>query len=1338
MKQSWTWASLIIRFFEQVVDMPRSSRHKSHKQSKHSSRDYSDSEEDVVKMKEKSSKDDSVRAHRDSASGEKRKISSQVREGKDSKDLTGHGNGDVLEEYVSSKRRKEKTEKTDVAIGGDRWNGGGDERGDSDRTAEKDVHKGDNLKVDSKGKENSGKGESLRVDSKNKSKRHESGNAGERKEDSLASALVDREDSKSKGESKRKSERDSSARKEGKELKDKDRRLDKEKNGGQESKSADVEVKSVDMDAGKKQGPLPGDFIEERQGKRARENAERALLEELRNPDLEKEIEKRIRRKREGSTEREKHYDDVKEGDERRLSSKGDRAKDVKYRDDKHKDGVYSDKYQEDGYRDDRRRDEKYREEADKDYKYQDDKYREDGEKEARRRDDRHREDSDRDGRRKDEKHREDGERDSRRKDEKYREGIERDGRRDDKYYEDGDRDNKRKDDRYHEDGDKDSRRGDERYNEDGDRDDRRRENIYRDDADRESRHKDEKYREDSERDTRHKDSKQGEGYDRDKRSRDSKYKDERTARDRSGDKSDLKRSRDDSGAADHYARKSSAYDDSPTHDDRTSRYRDDQGRRRTNEKEDYSDIKSRGTKDQRSDAEKKSTSSARMDSATDRVRSASRNADLELTSSHGRRRSSPTSNSHAPRDHHRTLKQDDSKYRDYNYEERIRPSSRDHAGAVGGSEKTSSSRSVEKLGQRDDSHFGELSAERRLKSDIRSSPLQLVDKSPSSGTDRRQFSRPDVRRSIDIEESAQRSGGSRDWKDYTGKEARGAREAMDVLPGEEHLQGDTDTLSVSSPFARTGHFSSGSKPFPPPLFRTGVDSPLGSGLGDDDGRGKSSIRHRRVGDPNMGRIQASPWRGVPSWPSPVANGFLPFPHAPPPVGFHSVMQPFPAPSMFGVRPSMELNHPGAYHMPDADRFSGPGRPMGWRNQVDDSCHPLHAWDASNAVFGDESHMYGRSDWDHSRNLPGNRGWDTSGDFWKGPNRTGSMELPSSEKENNSVRSGDEALGSQSTQAAPNDQNQIDQLADSPEISQPIKSFEKNETVASLEDTGDVAKMSRKDDVPLCYVYLSQLDISADLAEPELLNKCKDLIGIEQSISSDVDDSKILYIEDLEAKSVSHRLLNYALFGSNDDSVFQKSISLYKRQKEEFQAKNAEKLKVLNELVPDSNQENVNVVDDTTEKLPPADDMQGVEDALPNFDMEVDPKNGIKNDAGHAETSIPDDIVTEKSEDAVSASEHINLEENPVLDQGLEEQDVKEMPLSAEGVEGSSSPSPPDVKDLLENASNNEEVRLVETKSDPLLNSDMFSEASEAMMPESIVPGSVNLSRIHHSPESTH
>ncbi|KAK4382483.1 hypothetical protein Sango_2865200 [Sesamum angolense] len=965
--------------------MPRSSRHKSHKQSKHCSKDYSDSDEDVIKIKEKGGKDDnSVRVHRSSASGEKRKISSQVRESKDSKDLSG--NGEVLEAYVSSKRRKEKTD-----VGGDRWNGGGDDRGD-DRNMEREIHKGESLKVDTKLKENSNKGENMRIESK--SKRHESGIAGERKEDGLASVPVDKEDGKSKGEVKRKSERDSSARREGKESKDKDRRLDKEKNVGLESKRGDAE------DVVTKQGTQWGDFSEERQGKRSRENTERTSQDESQDPEWEKEIEKRIRKKRE----------------------------DVKYRDDKHKDGGYVDKYHEDSHKDDRRRDEKYREEADKDNKHHSDKYREDGEKDGRRRDDRHRENGDRDARGRDEKHREDGERDGRRKDDKYREGVERESRRDDKYHEDGDRDNRRKDSRYAEDGDRDMRRGDEKYYEDGDKDDRLNDNIYRDEDDRENRHKEEKFHEDIDRDIRHKDSKQGDGFDRDKRPRDTKHRDERTSRDRSRDKSDPKRSRDDAYSADRHARKSSAYDDSPTHDDRTARYRDDQDRRRTNEKEDYGDVRSRGTKDQRSDAEKKS---ARVDLPSDRVRSSSRNAEIEHTSSHNRRRSSPSSSSHAPRDNYRALNQDESKYREYNYEERVRhniTSARDYTGAVGGLEKTSSSRSLDKHGQKDDGH-------------LRSSPLQLVDKSPSSSTDRRQFGRPDVRRNIDVEESTQRGGGPRDWRGYSGKEGKGSQElGMDVVPGEELA--DADTLSVSSPFMRNSHFSSGSKSFlPPPPFRTGVDSHL-LGSAEEDGRGKSNIRHRRIGDPNMGRIQANAWRGVPNWPSPMANGFLPFPHAPPPVGFHSVMQPFPAPPMFGVRPSMELNHPGPYHIPDADRFSGPGRPMGWHNQVDDSCPPLHGWDASNAVYGEDSHIYGRLDWDQSRNMPRGRGWETSSDLFKGQNRSASMEMLSSEKENNSTRSGDEALTTQSIPPAQSEQTLTDQQADSTDIGQSIKNFE--------------------------------------------------------------------------------------------------------------------------------------------------------------------------------------------------------------------------------------------------------------------------------------------------------
>ncbi|KAL3652779.1 hypothetical protein CASFOL_002460 [Castilleja foliolosa] len=1283
--------------------MPRSSRHKSHKHSKHSSRDYSDSEEDVViKMKEKSSKDDgSTRSHRDSASGEKRKISSQLRETKDSKGSSGHGNGVVLEEYVSSKRRKEKI---DAVIGGDRWNGGGD--------VEKESHKGEILKTEAKSKENIGKAESLRVESKSKSKRHDTGTCDERKEDNLVSAVAEKEESKSKGESKRKSERGSSSRKEGKESKEKDRRLEKEKNGGQESKVVDADVKLVDVDVGKKQAAQLVDLSGEKQCKRSRENngkaskftfgascsflicinltnacqTEHTSMDELRNLELDKDVDKKIRRKKEGSSEREKYYDELNESDGRRLSSKGDRAKDSKHRDDRHKDGVYTEKYQEDGRKDDRRKDDKYREEAaDKDTTHHNDKYREDGESDARRRDDKHREDADRDSRRKDEKLCDDGERDSRRKDLKHHD-IEQEGQRDDKYHEDGDRDRRRKDDRNHEDGGKNIRRGDERYYEDGDRDDRRKDSSYRDGGDRDYRHKEEKYRED---------------IDREKRPRDTKYRDERASKDRSGDKSDPKRSRDDGFVADHHVRKSSAYDDSPTRDDRIARYRDDQGRRRTNDKEEYGDIKSRDSKDQRTDFDKKGGSSARMDPVTDRVRSTSRNVDMELTSSHSRRRSSPTLSSHAPRDNYRSAKQDESKYRDYNYEDRSRRSmnsTRDYNGPVGGSDKTSSSRSLDKLGQKDDSNFADFSAERQLKPDTRSSPLQLVDKSPSTSADRRQFNRPDVRRNIDVDDSTQRSGGSRDWKVYSSK---------DVHPAEELVQADPDTQSISSPFARNSHFSNNSKSFPPPppQFRTTVDSPLTLGSGEDDGRGKPNMRssHRRMNEPNMGRMQGNnTWRGIPSWPSPIPNGFLPFPHAPP---FHSVMQPFPASPMFGVRPSMELNHhPSPYHMSDPDRYPGPGRPMGWRNQVDDS--QLHGWDPSSAVIGDESHIYGRSDWDYSRNMLGNRGWERSADLWKGPNRTTSVEMtPENENNNNSMLSGDEI------QPPQNEQTRVDQQADSGDVVQPMNNFEKNEIwdLVGSEDSG-IAKVSRKDDVPICNVYLSKLDISAELAETELFDKCACLIDADKIISPCIDDSKILYMEDVEAKmaSVSHGLLSITLFASTDDSVFQKSMSLYKRHKESFSAEYGGKPKVSSNAIPNPNQEDQNV-DVKTENLCPTDSiMQGPEDIKTETLQEnIDPPTG--------------DIITENPEEPVS-----NLVD-------LQMHDAEFKPLPEENVEGPAAPL--GHVDVVPTgaAIKNEELELVDTKYGPMLNSVVSPEASEAMMPES-----VNLSRIHHSPESTH
>lgn len=230
-----------------IADMRRSSHHKSHKHSKHS-RDYTDSEEDVIK-KEKRSKDEiSTKAHRDSVSGEKRKSSLQAREDED-RDLSGYRNGDVLDEHASCKRRKERFD--DIA--GNRWSGGAEERGYDGCNVEKGIHEVERLKVASKVKAYSRKSENLEVYSSSKSTPYESGVSGERKEDCLTSMLTAKEENKGKGESRRRSERDSSARKEGKELKEKAHRSDGEKNGGQEFKG----------DGGNGKG---------RQGKRFREN----------------------------------------------------------------------------------------------------------------------------------------------------------------------------------------------------------------------------------------------------------------------------------------------------------------------------------------------------------------------------------------------------------------------------------------------------------------------------------------------------------------------------------------------------------------------------------------------------------------------------------------------------------------------------------------------------------------------------------------------------------------------------------------------------------------------------------------------------------------------------------------------------------------------------------------------------------------------------------------------------------------------------------------------------------------------------------------------------------
>ncbi|XP_059662208.1 uncharacterized protein LOC132308205 [Cornus florida] len=1350
--------------------MTRSSRHKSHKQSKHGSKDekeYSESAEDV-KMNERNGKEEgSVRLSRDSYSGEKRKVSSQSREGKDPSD---HGNGDTTEEPVVSKRRKEKAD----AAATDRWNSAGDERGDGVTTDKE--RKGESSRLDS---DKSSKSK-VSADSKSKtSRRHD--NVSEKKEENVCSVPE-------KVDPKHKSEKDSGLKavqqyKDSKESKDKERGLEKEKKV--QNVKRDAEAPAMDGEVAAKQGSQSGDFGEERQGKRSRENTGRPIQDELRNPELEKELEKRIRKRRDGSSDKDRNQDHAKEIDDKRLSSRGERGKDGRYKDEKHKDGSHGDKYKEDGGRENRNKDNKYGEDGDKDNRVRDEKYREDGARDKRHRDDKHREDGDRDTRNRDGKYQEEGERDNRHRDDKYRDDGDRENRhRDDKYREDGERENRHRDEKYREDGERDYRHRDEKYREDGERDNRHRDDKYRDDGERDNRHRDDKYREDGERDNRqrddkyrkdadrdnkhredfdrenkHSDGKIRDDFDRDKRLRDLKYRDERISRDRTSDKSDIKRSRDESNAGERY-RKSTNRDDSPIYDDRSNRYKDDKGKRRANDKddkEDNSDMRYHSTKEQRSDAERKSMSSAKVDLVTDRGRY-SRNADVENSLSHSRRRSSPSSSYHAARDHYRLSKQEGSKYRDYANEERVWHDVTAIKEFSGVTQKVSASRSIEKSVPKDESHLSEFSIEKRQKTDSRTSPLQKMDKSPSSSsTDRRHLTKSDIRRSLDIEESGQRSGGSRDTKDYSDKEGRGSRELpMDTLPVDELSQADGDTLSVSSPFSRTSRFPSNSKsllPPPPPPFRTGVDNHLAFSM-EDDNRGKSINRHRRVGDSSIGRAQGNTWKGVQNWPSPMANGFLPFPHGPPPVGFHPVMQQFPAPQMFGVRPSMEINHTGVpYHIPDADRFSGHGRTF-WRNPVDDSCPPpLHGWDANNSVFGEESHLFGRPDWDHNRFPMSGRGWETGGEMWKGQNSGVSTELPADPQKQDYSAHGpaDEVWIGQSGERAQNEQKQPCLEAENIDINKSSGAVATNTLKAPKtlqEDKPSSSKPSRKDDDFLWHAYLSKLDISADLTQPELYKQCTSLVDMHQKTNSGENDSKIPYTEEaMEAKVMNFRTtLNASPFAAINDSIFQKAMSLYKKQREEIKAINGERVPFLYVVPKDGSN------DDEPGELDPACDQQEADDAVsePNQEKAELPNTSEKLEVSPVTTKKaedePDDLNSlKKSEEPFSTSNEVETVVDPVCIQEASEKILEDKSSPLENVECDvHSPCKVDDVDCGSDsignhcANNSEEQKLVDTMCGAFLFSGMSSEACEVVMPESIESGLVNLSRIHHSPESTH
>uniref|UniRef100_A0A1J3HM52 Nipped-B-like protein B n=1 Tax=Noccaea caerulescens TaxID=107243 RepID=A0A1J3HM52_NOCCA len=674
--------------------------------------------------------------------------------------------------------------------------------------------------------------------------------------------------------------------------------------------------------------------------------------------------------------------------------------------------------------------------------------------------------------------------------------------------------------------------------------------------------------------------------------------------------------------------------------------------------------------------------------------------------------------------------------------------SSREAAELSGGSERGSRHKVSERTIKLEDGVLGEFQAERS--SAPKASPRPMVERSPSSTSlDRRYNNRSGARRSLEVEETGHRSSG----RDFSAAE------------DERNLADGTSQAELS--FNNKANQNNSSFP-PRPESRGGISSPR-VGPREEDNRVNAGGRYKRGVDPMMGRGQSNVWRGVPNWPSPLPNGFIQFQHVPQHGGFQAMMPQFSSPSIFGVRPSMEMNHPGIpYHIPDAERFSGHMRPLGWQNMMDGSgASHMHGFfgDMSNSVFRDESNMYAGSEWDHNRRMHG-RGWESGADEWKTRNGDASMEVSSmSVKDDNSAQvADDESLGGQTSHSENDRAKSVEAGSNATSPAKEVHASSPNinaEVVAEDPVTETADKYER-----YCRHYLSKLDISVELADPEL-RECISLLVDEERLT--MDDGAAVFVNLKEGgkrvtKSNSTSLKTLSLFPSQNSSVFKMALDLYKEQRFEIKGlPNIENHEPPPQVSPSNivkvdNNDNMNDVMKGNSFVETA-DVETADVSDSDTSQKEQPKVSSPIDAGmEIETQYGGGLSPspEKSPEALEAvaSDHIEAhEEDAKADEGADvDQTMETAPEHDGATEGDdpvtltiASPAPVAIEideqnDLVAEDENMEEAEEKKEADDGdgngvVIVGDVSPKVTEPLVHES--DESV-ISRIHHSPQSTH
>ncbi|KAH7685909.1 Serralysin-like metalloprotease C-terminal protein [Dioscorea alata] len=670
--------------------------------------------------------------------------------------------------------------------------------------------------------------------------------------------------------------------------------------------------------------------------------------------------------------------------------------------------------------------------------------------------------------------------------------------------------------------------------------------------------------------DERHRDRHRGD-YDRDHRRHDDKYRDEHSSRSHPRDRSESKHLREDKILEGQYKKsklQNSDLDGSSYIDERETKFKDKRERKRvSDETEDYSDLKPRNAKEPRVDRERASSGSRKVDAQIDGNRFDHTHSD------NSRRKGSPSSNPYGAKDRSRHIQRQQE--RGSPSGERLHvgtTSTGDHGGFSGHRSRDSEPQPSGKHKLNDDIHSSELLLEsapasqndQTPRSDTHPSPVHSIEKSPST-SDWRSSDRNDLRSGREIQKAGQRNAASKDAKDFS-LEDRAFELPSEKLIMENYSRTDTYSRELASggqsSFQRTGHQPSHLPP--PPPVRHGVDSPSVLGSYEDDVRVQSgdrkSGRYRRSADPGMARAHGNAWKATSTWPSPAANGFIPL--QPPPTAFHPNVQQFPNQPLFSVRPSIDLHHSGVpYNIHDAtDRFSGHVRPFGWHNPVGDSCPPhMQVWDGNNGMFPDETHVYGRSEWDQNRHMIENRGWE-----WKAQHGSMNVEFPAPQKESEypAHSLGEETWVGQSGNWLPNDQTELERgqseaiggkqqngthpiktSVDAAPKALPQKTAETSKSLSVLQSS----KTSNEDTMGLCRSYISKLDISANLTCSELYEQCISLLEKRDEIS-EIKVFKHLQPEDNKAAAKTQNYMLNAFFPKVPETICQRAMSLYKKQ----------------------------------------------------------------------------------------------------------------------------------------------------------------------------------------------